>query len=89
MPPMISEIRLVPFDFAPRGWMFCDGALLPISENESLFQILGNTYGGDGESTFAIPNLTAAMEKSGWPEARIRGVIGDNWLRFLADAWGG
>ena len=43
-------------NFAPAGWMFCDGSILPISENEVLFQLIGTTYGGDGESTFALPN---------------------------------
>lgn len=47
--------------FAPAGWMFCDGQLLPISENETLFQLIGTTYGGDGESTFALPNLQSRV----------------------------
>ncbi len=48
-------------NFAPNGWMFCDGALLPISENEALFQLIGTTYGGDGEETFALPNLSSRV----------------------------
>jgi microcystin-dependent protein len=48
-------------NFAPAGWMFCDGQLLPISENETLFQLIGTTYGGDGESTFALPNLQSRI----------------------------
>jgi microcystin-dependent protein len=48
-------------NFAPAGWMFCDGQLLPISENETLFQLIGTTYGGDGESTFALPNLQSRV----------------------------
>lgn len=55
--PYIGEIRIFAGNFAPAGWMFCDGQLLPISENETLFQLIGTTYGGDGESTFALPNL--------------------------------
>ncbi|MBC3873664.1 phage tail protein [Undibacterium flavidum] len=55
--PFIAEIRMVPFNFAPTGWAFCDGQLLPISQNTALFALLGTTYGGDGESTFALPNL--------------------------------
>src|ERR1044071_8231930 len=55
--PYVGEIRMVARDFAPAGWMFCEGQLLPISENETLFQLLGTTYGGDGESTFALPDL--------------------------------
>ena len=55
--PYVGEIRMFAGNFAPVGWMFCDGQLLPISENETLFQLIGTTYGGDGESTFALPNL--------------------------------
>lgn len=55
--PYIGEIRMFAGNFAPAGWMFCEGQLLPISENESLFVLLGTTYGGDGESTFALPDL--------------------------------
>lgn len=55
--PYVGEIRMFGGNFAPAGWAFCDGQLMPISENEVLFQIIGTTYGGDGESTFALPNL--------------------------------
>jgi microcystin-dependent protein len=55
--PFIGEIRIFAGNFAPAGWMFCEGQLLPISENETLFVIIGTTYGGDGESTFALPDL--------------------------------
>jgi microcystin-dependent protein len=55
--PYVGEIRLFAGNFAPAGWAFCDGSLLPISENEVLFQLIGTTYGGDGESTFALPDL--------------------------------
>ena len=55
--PYVGEIRLFGGNFAPAGWMFCDGQLLPISENETLFQLIGTTYGGDGQSTFALPDL--------------------------------
>lgn len=55
--PFVGEIRLFGGNFAPAGWLFCDGQLLPISENETLFQLIGTTYGGDGESTFALPDL--------------------------------
>ena len=54
----IGEIRVVGFNFAPPGWAFCDGQLLPISQNAALFSVLGTTYGGDGVTTFALPNLT-------------------------------
>src|SRR5688500_7981100 len=55
--PYVGEIRMFAGNFAPAGWMFCEGQLLPISENETLFTIIGTTYGGDGESTFALPDL--------------------------------
>lgn len=55
--PYVGEIRMFAGNFAPAGWMFCDGQLLPISENETLFQLIGTTYGGDGQSTFAVPDL--------------------------------
>jgi len=57
MEPFLGQIDLLPFNFAPQGWAFCDGALLPISQNTALFSLLGTTYGGDGVSTFALPNL--------------------------------
>jgi microcystin-dependent protein len=55
--PYVGEIRMFGGNFAPAGWMFCEGQLLPISENETLFQLIGTTYGGDGESTFQLPDL--------------------------------
>jgi microcystin-dependent protein len=55
--PFVAEIRIFPFNFAPRGWAWCDGQLLPISQNTALFSLLGTTYGGDGKSTFALPDL--------------------------------
>lgn len=55
--PFIGEIRIVAFDFAPRGYAFCDGQLLPISQNTALFSLIGTTYGGDGRTTFALPDL--------------------------------
>ena len=55
--PFVAEIRVYPFNFAPTGWAFCDGQLMPISQNTALFSLLGTTYGGDGRSTFALPNL--------------------------------
>jgi microcystin-dependent protein len=53
----VAEIRIFPFNFAPTGWALCNGQLLPISQNTALFSLLGVTYGGDGKSTFALPNL--------------------------------
>lgn len=59
--PYVGEIRMFAGNFPPVGWMFCDGQLLPISENETLFQLIGTTYGGDGESTFQLPNLQSRI----------------------------
>jgi len=55
--PFLGEIRIFGFNFAPRGWAFCNGAILAISQNTALFSLLGTTYGGDGETTFALPDL--------------------------------
>lgn len=57
----VAEIRVFPFNFAPSGWAFCNGQLLPISQNTALFSLLGTTYGGDGRSTFALPNLQGTI----------------------------
>jgi len=57
MDPFVAEIRIFPFNFAPKGWALCNGQLMPISQNTALFSLLGTTYGGDGRSTFALPNL--------------------------------
>ncbi len=59
--PYVGEIRMFAGNFAPAGWMFCDGQLLPISENETLFNLIGTTYGGDGQSTFALPDLRSRL----------------------------
>jgi microcystin-dependent protein len=55
--PFVAEIRIFPFTFAPKGWAFCDGQLLPLSQNTALFSLLGTTYGGNGKSNFALPDL--------------------------------
>jgi len=57
MDPFLAEIRIFPFNFAPKGWAFCDGQILPLSQNTALFSLLGTTYGGDGKSNFALPNM--------------------------------
>lgn len=59
--PYVGEIRMFAGNFAPAGWMFCEGQLLPISENETLFALIGTTYGGDGQSTFALPDLRGRL----------------------------
>jgi microcystin-dependent protein len=61
MDPFVAEIRIFPFNFAPKGWAFCNGQLMPISQNTALFSLLGTTYGGDGKATFALPNLQGSV----------------------------
>ncbi|MCM2313943.1 MAG: tail fiber protein [Thermoanaerobaculia bacterium] len=67
--PFVAEIRIFPFNFAPRGWAWCDGQLLPLSQNTALFSLLGTTYGGNGKSNFALPDLQgrAAMHPGQGP----------------------
>lgn len=55
--PFVAEIRMFPFNFAPKGWAWCNGQIMPISQNTALFSLLGTVYGGDGKSTFALPDL--------------------------------
>ncbi len=59
--PFVAEIRIFPFNFAPKGWAFCDGQLMPLSQNTALFSLLGTTYGGDGKSNFALPDLQGSV----------------------------
>lgn len=59
--PFLSEIRIMGFDFAPKGWALCNGQLLPINQNQALFSLLGTTYGGDGRVNFALPDLRARV----------------------------
>src|SRR3954452_22737609 len=59
--PYVGELRMFAGNFAPAGWMFCEGATLPISEYETLFNLIGTTYGGDGQSTFNLPNLASRV----------------------------
>lgn len=59
--PYVGELRIFAGNFAPAGWAFCDGQLMPISENETLFNLIGTTYGGDGQSTFALPDLRGRL----------------------------
>ena len=59
--PFVAEIRIVPFNFPPKGWAQCDGQLLPLAQNTALFSLLGTTYGGDGKSNFALPNLQGCV----------------------------
>jgi microcystin-dependent protein len=57
MEPFLGQVQLLPYNFAPSGWAFCEGQMLAISQNAALFSLLGTTYGGDGQHTFALPNL--------------------------------
>jgi len=59
--PFLSEIRIFSFDFPPKGWAFCNGQFMPINQNQALFALLGTTYGGNGQTTFALPNLQGAV----------------------------
>jgi microcystin-dependent protein len=75
--PYVGEIRMFAGNFAPAGWMFCEGQLLPISENETLFNLIGTTYGGDGQETFALPDLRGRVpvhQGSGYTLADTGGV---------------
>src|SRR4051794_14224315 len=55
--PFLGEVRIMSFNFPPKGWAFCNGQLMPINQNQALFSLLGTTYGGNGQTTFALPNL--------------------------------
>ncbi len=86
--PFVAEIRIFPFNFAPRGWAFCNGQILPISQNTALFSLLGTTYGGNGQSTFALPNLqgSAAMHHGQGPGLSLRDLgeqSGTNTITLL------
>jgi microcystin-dependent protein len=75
--PYVGEIRMFAGNFAPAGWMFCEGQLLPISEYETLFNLIGTTYGGDGQSTFALPDLRGRLpmhQGNGFTLAQTGGV---------------
>jgi len=74
--PFVAEIRIFPFNFAPRGWAWCDGQLMPISQNTALFSLLGTTYGGNGQSNFALPNLSgrAPMQPGQGPGLSLRNL---------------
>jgi len=77
--PFVAEIRIFPFNFAPRGWAFCAGQLLPLSQNTALFSLLGTTYGGDGKSNFALPDLqgNTPMQQGQGPGLSLRD-LGEN-----------
>jgi microcystin-dependent protein len=75
--PYVGEVRMFGGNFAPNGWMFCQGQLLPISEYETLFQLIGTTFGGDGQSTFALPDLQGRVPINMGTNAGTTFVMGD------------
>lgn len=81
MDPFIAEIRMFPFNFAPKGWAWCDGQLLPISQNTALFSLLGTTYGGDGKVNFGLPDLEGSA-----PLGQGQGETGKSY--YLGDSAG-
>src|ERR1700722_4313609 len=75
--PYLAEIRVFSFGFAPRGWALCNGQLLPINQNQALFSLLGTIYGGNGETTFALPNLQGRIPMhigNGHPQGEVDGI---------------
>ena len=90
MDPFVAEIRIFPFNFPPKGWAFCDGQILPLSQNTALFSLLGTTYGGDGKSNFALPNVqgNAPMHPSQGPGLSLHdlGEIGGTQFVTVLDS---
>lgn len=88
--PFIAEIRIFPFNFAPKGWAWCNGQLMPLSQNTALFSLLGTTYGGDGKSNFALPDLRgcAPMHPGQGPGLSLRdlGETGGTEIVTLLDS---
>jgi microcystin-dependent protein len=76
MDPLVGEIRLFSFNFAPAGWVACNGQLMPIAQYQMLYSLLGNTYGGDGVSTFALPNFQGRAPVHIGPGAQMGGMAG-------------
>lgn len=91
--PYVGEIRMFAGNFAPNGWSFCQGQLVPISENETLFNLIGTTYGGDGQDTFALPNIGGRapmhMGTGGGLAPRIIGELGGSPEVTLTDRQAG
>lgn len=85
--PFLGEIKAVPFDFAPRGWALCDGQLLPINANQALFSLLGTQYGGDGRTTFALPDLrgrTPVHAGGAWPAPTVGQKLGQESVTLIS-----
>ena len=76
--PFLAEIRIFPFNWPPKGWAFCNGQLLPINQNQALFALLGTTYGGNGQTTFALPNLQGRVPMSWTPTSNLGEQAGQN-----------
>ena len=87
MDPFVAEIRIFAGNFAPTGWALCAGQLMPISQNTALFSLLGTNYGGDGKSTFGLPNLIdrAPMQRFVTEDANIRQGIGTTGVVMFGD----
>jgi microcystin-dependent protein len=88
MEPLLAEIKMFAGNFAPKGWAFCNGQLLPISQNTALFSLLGTTYGGDGVTTFALPNLQGRAPVhvgtgAGLPPVALGGIFGSPSVSLL------
>lgn len=83
--PFLAEIRIVGFNFPPRGWAQCDGQVLPINQNQALFSLLGTTYGGDGRTTFALPDLRSRTPVHPGPDIRL-GARGGEETHVLTTA---
>jgi microcystin-dependent protein len=81
MEPYLGSLLLVPYNFAPRGWAFCQGQIMPISQNTALFSLIGTTYGGDGVTNFALPNLTGDKAMTDASGAAL------NWIIALAGVY--
>jgi microcystin-dependent protein len=81
--PFLSEIKIVSFNFPPKGWAFCDGRLLPINQNQALFSLLGTTYGGDGRVNFGLPNLQGRVPVGG---TIVLGQIGGETTHTLSSS---
>jgi microcystin-dependent protein len=83
--PFIGEVKIISWNYPPRGWAFCNGALLSIQQNQTLFAVLGTTYGGNGTQNFAIPNLQGrtAVHPGGLLGSKVTGAIGGEELHTL------
>jgi microcystin-dependent protein len=84
--PFLSEIRMMSFNFPPKGWAFCNGQLLPINQNQPLFSLLGTTYGGDGRTTLGLPNLQGRVPNHTGGQGHFLGQTGGETTHTLSIA---